>query len=94
LLKGADTVIATPVGEVAVHAASYDRAAPWLATAGSGDVLAGLIAGLLARGKTTFQAAQIGAWLHCEAARRFGPGLISEDIPEEIPHILSALGVD
>lgn len=92
LLKGADTVIAAPDGRCAVHAAIRDRAAPWLATAGAGDVLAGMIAGLLARGVDQMEAAETAAWLHVEAARRFGPGLIAEDLPETLPGVFSALG--
>lgn len=92
LLKGAQTVIATPGGEAALHDATGPRAAPWLATAGSGDVLAGLICGLLARGLPPFVAACAATWLHAEAARGFGPGLIAEDLPEELPKVLRALG--
>jgi hydroxyethylthiazole kinase-like uncharacterized protein yjeF len=91
LFKGADTVIAAPDGRCSVHAACYEHAAPWLATAGSGDVLAGIITGLLARGYEPMQAAECGAWLHAEAARVFGPGLIAEDIPETLPAVLRAL---
>jgi hydroxyethylthiazole kinase-like uncharacterized protein yjeF len=91
LLKGPDTVIATPQGRTAIHAAAYARAAPWLATAGSGDVLAGLITGQMAMGQPPFEAACTGAWLHTEAALSFGPGLIAEDLPEEIPKVLAAL---
>ncbi len=93
LLKGADTVIAAPDGRCAVHAAVYARAAPWLATAGSGDVLAGLIAGLLARGFAPMPAAETGAWLHVECALKFGPGLIAEDLPELLPAVFRGLGV-
>lgn len=89
LLKGPDTVIACPDGQVAIHAASYDRAAPWLATAGSGDVLAGLICGLMARGVSPFHAACWSAWLHVETARAFGPGLIAEDLPDGLPAVLA-----
>ncbi|MFZ8942648.1 MAG: NAD(P)H-hydrate dehydratase, partial [Gemmobacter sp.] len=71
--------------------AAYDRAAPWLATAGAGDVLAGLICGLLARGFDPFEAACAAAWLHVEAARRFGPGLIAEDLPDALPGVLGTL---
>jgi len=92
LLKGADTVIAGPDGCVAVHSASYERAVPWLATAGAGDVLAGFIAGLMARGFDPMQAAGTAAWLHAECARRFGPGLIAEDLPETLPLVLRDLG--
>ncbi|SFS07727.1 NAD(P)H-hydrate dehydratase [Yoonia litorea] len=88
VFKGADTVIADPTGTCCVNASAYHRAAPWLATAGSGDVLAGLIAGLMARGVTPWDAAQTGAWLHTESAVSFGPGLIAEDLPEELPNVL------
>ena len=93
LFKGADTVIAAPDGRCAVNAAVYDRAAPWLATAGSGDVLAGFITGLMARGFAPFDAACTGARLHVECARSFGPGLIAEDLPEELPKVFRALGL-
>ncbi len=93
LFKGPDTVIAAPDGRCVIHAASGARAAPWLATAGSGDVLAGFITGLLARGFEPLQAAQMAAWLHVECARRFGAGLIAEDIPEELPAVLRDLGI-
>ncbi|GGD33068.1 NAD(P)H-hydrate dehydratase [Sinisalibacter lacisalsi] len=91
LLKGPDTVIASPEGRCAIHLAAYDRAAPWLATAGAGDVLTGLIAGLMARGFSAFAAAKAAAWLHTEAARAFGPGLIAEDLPEALPGVLAGL---
>jgi NAD(P)H-hydrate repair Nnr-like enzyme with NAD(P)H-hydrate dehydratase domain len=91
LLKGADTVIADASGRAAVSSAAYGRAAPWLATAGAGDVLAGMIAGLLARRRAPFEAAEAAAWLHAEAARRLGPGLIAEDIPEALPRLLADL---
>ncbi len=93
LFKGPDTVIASPDGSCAINSAAYDRAAPWLATAGSGDVLAGFITGLLARGFAPQQAAETGAWLHVECARSFGPGLIAEDLPEELPKVFRALGL-
>ncbi|WP_370274915.1 NAD(P)H-hydrate dehydratase [Pararhodobacter marinus] len=93
LLKGADTVIAAPDGTARIHAALYDRAAPWLATAGAGDVLSGLIVGLLARGFAPLDAACMAAWLHVEAARHFGPGLIAEDLPDALPPVLRALGL-
>jgi hydroxyethylthiazole kinase-like uncharacterized protein yjeF len=93
LFKGPDTVIADPSGRCSINSAHYDRAAPWLATAGSGDVLAGFIAGLLARGIAPMQAAETAAWLHVECARSFGPGLIAEDLPEELPKVFRALGL-
>ena len=93
LYKGPDTVIADPSGRCAINAAVYDRAAPWLATAGSGDVLAGFITGLLARGFSPFDAACTAAWLHVECARSFGPGLIAEDLPGELPRVFRALAL-
>jgi hydroxyethylthiazole kinase-like uncharacterized protein yjeF len=93
LYKGADTAIAAPDGRCSVHAAAYERTAPWLATAGAGDVLAGIITGLLARGFAPMQAAETGAWLHVEAARAFGPGLIAEDLPEMLPQVFRDLGL-
>ena len=93
LYKGPDTVIAHPDGRCSINSAHYERAAPWLATAGSGDVLAGFITGLLARGFGPMQAAETGAWLHVECARSFGPGLIAEDLPEELPNVFRALGL-
>ncbi|MGR3636300.1 MAG: NAD(P)H-hydrate dehydratase [Shimia sp.] len=91
LFKGADTVIADPSGRCSVNAAVYERAAPWLATAGSGDVLAGFITGLLARGFAPKAAAETAAWLHVECARAFGSGLIAEDLPEVLPQVLRDL---
>ncbi len=93
LFKGADTVIAAPDGRCSIHAATYEHAAPWLATAGAGDVLAGFISGLLARGFEPMRAAETGAWLHAECARSFGPGLIAEDLPEALPKILKKMNI-
>jgi len=93
LFKGADTVIADPSGQCSINSAHYERAAPWLATAGSGDVLAGFIAGFMAYGLDPMNAAETAAWLHVECARRFGPGLIAEDIPEQVPAVLRECGL-
>ncbi|WP_353471918.1 NAD(P)H-hydrate dehydratase [Salipiger sp. H15] len=92
LLKGPDTVIAAPDGETSVHGAAYARAAPWLATAGAGDVLAGILCGLMARGAAPMHAAETAAFVHVEAARHVGPGLIAEDLPEALPAVLRGLG--
>ncbi|WP_037254984.1 bifunctional ADP-dependent NAD(P)H-hydrate dehydratase/NAD(P)H-hydrate epimerase [Roseobacter sp. SK209-2-6] len=91
LFKGPDTVIAAPDGRCSVNSAHYERSAPWLATAGSGDVLAGFITGLLARGFTAMQAAETAAYLHVECALEFGPGLIAEDLPEQLPAVFRRL---
>ncbi|WP_265499431.1 NAD(P)H-hydrate dehydratase [Paracoccus beibuensis] len=88
LLKGPDTVIADPSGRVLVHSAAD---LPWLATAGAGDVLAGLIVGLLARGFATPDAAAAAVLAHATAARNFGPGLIADDLPEAVPAALRVL---
>ena len=87
LLKGPDTIVAEPGGRVSIA----DGGSPWLATAGSGDVLSGFIGGLLAQGMPAFEAASAAVWLHAETARRFGPGLIAEDLPDSLPGVLRDL---
>jgi hydroxyethylthiazole kinase-like uncharacterized protein yjeF len=87
LLKGADTVVAAPDGTASINATTSS----WLATAGSGDVLAGMVLGLLAQRMPPFEAASAAVWLHGKAAKDFGPGLIAEDVPEMLPKVLREL---
>jgi NAD(P)H-hydrate epimerase len=85
LLKGPETIVAAPDGRLAINR----HASPWLATAGSGDVLAGLICGVLAQGNTAFEAACVGVWLHGDIGVRAGPGLTADSMVGLLPAILN-----
>ena len=87
VFKGADTVVSSPGGQAAINS----NAPPWLATAGSGDVLAGMILGLLVQGMSPWKGAVAAAWLHGAAGAEAGEGLIAEDLPEILPKVLEIL---
>jgi ADP-dependent NAD(P)H-hydrate dehydratase / NAD(P)H-hydrate epimerase len=87
VLKGSETIIVAPDGRTVVS----DNAPPTLATGGTGDVLAGMIAGLIAQGMLAFDAACAAVWMHGEAAKLFGIGLIAEDLPPLLPQVLNKL---
>lgn len=87
VLKGAETLIAAPDGSLVMN----KHAAPYLATGGTGDVLAGMITGLMAQGMTAFKAAQMAVWIHGDTGLRIGLGLVAEDIVDAIPRSLQGV---
>ena len=90
LIKGSQSIIAAADGHTAINR----HATPWLATAGSGDVLTGIICGLLAQGQDAFEAAAIGVWLHGDIGVRFGPGLTADRMVHRIPDVLRGCLID
>lgn len=90
LIKGSQTIVADPHGRTAVNC----HASPWLATAGTGDVLTGIICGLLAQGEDVFEAAAVGAWLHGDIGVRFGPGLTADNMLNLFPEVLRSCLVE
>jgi len=87
VLKGPDTVVASPDGRASIA----ENAPPWLATAGTGDVLSGLVGGLIAQGMQAYQAACAAVWLHGQCGQEAGPGMIAEDLPEVLPRVYRTL---
>ncbi len=87
ILKGAQTIIAAPDGNCVMN----DHASPWLATAGTGDVLVGMVAGLIAQDMPVFEACCGAVWIHGDCGRRFGPGLVASDLVDTIPAALKAV---